>query len=249
MNPRTLVAVFGYAGDVQQIRELMPVYEHHQTPIVILSPDDSQIHGMGPHICRTAGKRAYVGQDSWDRQHAQLKILLEYPFDFYLLNDSDSFVLTPELPDYLFEHKDVVFSNEVKDFRVPGTNEGNHLPEGRIWPADYHAGYPLIAMQPPYFLSREALQRLVDASAGMVACPITPFIDWWFVPACVKAGLRHEPFRAGASCETVTPMGLAVMSQRIVEYGATFIHSVKSGAVKDQLQALHLQNNSSLFPK
>lgn len=208
------------------------MYQHHGYPIVIASPVDSPISGMGGHICITAGKRAYIGQDSWDREYLQLKSLLQFPQDWFLLNDSDSFVLTPELPAYLFEDDNVVWSNEVDDFRKPGQSWQGLPP----WPLDYHQGYPLIAMQPPYFLSRKALQKIVDTCEGLQACPICPFIDWWWVPACYKAGVKHKRFLTGASCETVTPMGLAVMTQQIVERGATFIHSVKSGHVMNQLR-------------
>lgn len=236
-NRKTLVTVHGYAGDSQQVHELLPMYEHHQCPIVILSPVDSPIEQVGGHIVRFAGERAYIGQKSWDRQWLQLKALLDYPeFDWFLLNDSDSFVLPAQLPDYLFDDPEVVYSNQVNDFRIPGETWTDA--NGSVtWPLDYHKGFPLIAMQPPYFLSRMGLERIVKTTEGMQACPITPFIDWWFVEASIRAGLKHRPFKdgQGASCETVTELGIAVMTERIKDHGAIFIHSVKSGAVKDQL--------------
>lgn len=231
MNPDLLVVCHCYSGDRQQVLDLLPMMEHHQAPIVIVSPEDSHVCGIGPHLCRFAGKRAYVGQDSWDRQHLQLKLLLEYPQKWFLLNDSDSFVMTPKLPDYLFEDTNTVFSNQVTDFRIPGESWRGNPP----WSIDYHKGYPLIAMQPPYFLAREALEAIVANSEGLRACPTTPFIDWWWVPACYAAGVKHKPFRTGASCETVTPHGVAVMSECVIKRGATFIHSVKSAAVMKPL--------------
>ncbi len=236
LNPDVLVVVHCYSGDRQQVIDLLPVYQHHQAPIVIVSPDDSPVTGIGPHICRTAGKRAYIGQLSWDRQYEQLKALLDYPQKWFLLNDADSFVIPAKLPDYLLEDENTVWSNEVNDFRIPGqTWPGVDKP----WPLDYHKGFPLIAMQPPYFLHRKALEAIVAKCKGMKADPITPFIDWWWVPACYKAHVKHKPFRTGASCETVTPLGVAVMSERIVKYKASFIHSVKSGAVMNQLVDLY----------
>ncbi|MCK9587773.1 MAG: hypothetical protein M0Q93_00235 [Terrimicrobiaceae bacterium] len=229
-NRKTLVSVHGYAGDQQQVWDLLPVFEHHRCPVIILSPEDSHIENVKGHICRFAGKRAYVGQDSWDRQHLQLKVLLEYDFDWYLLNDSDSFIISPQIPDYLFESKDVVWSNEVKDFRVPGTTS-----HGVDWPMDYHAGYSLIAMQPPYFLSRVTLEKLVVASEGLVACPTTPFIDWWFLPACKKAGLVHAPFRNGASCETITQNGVSAMANAVSNEKAVCLHSIKSLEIRKML--------------
>lgn len=255
MNPKTLVCVHGYAGDAHQIEALMPMYEHHQCPILILSPEDSPVPAIGPHHRRFAGKRAYIGQDSLDRQWLQMKALLspEYQeFDYFLLNDADSFVLTPELPKYLYEDGDIFYSNQVTDFRLPGQEWVNpqNPQERHTWPQDYHAGHPLIAMQPPYFLNRKLLKDLLCASTlkhflkegqrnGIKACSITPFIDWYMVQMCVKAGAQHKPFQTGASCETVTPHGIAVMSQCIREHGATFIHSVKSREVMERLVALY----------
>lgn len=233
-KPSVLVTVHGYSGDQHQIRELMPVYQHHGYPIVVVGPADSPIEHMDGHICINAGRRAYIGQDSWDRQYLQLKALLKFPQEWFLLNDSDSFVMTPKLPDYLFQDENTVYSNEVTDFRVPGESWQGQPP----WPLDYHKGYPLIAMQPPYFLSRKALQKIVDTCEGLQACPTTPFIDWWWVPACFRAHLKHRPFTGGASCETVTPNGLTVMSN-CVRDGAIFIHSVKSGAVMQHLRNVH----------
>ncbi len=234
----TIHAIHGYQGDAHQIEALMPVYTHHQLPIVILSPWDSPIKVMGPHICREAGKRAYIGQDSWDRQHDQLKTLLDYPFEWALLNDSDSFVLPAELPEFLYKDDNTVWSNEVDDFRKPG-----EIWPGRSepWPLDYHKGLPLIAMQPPYFLSRKALEKIVKATEGMVACPTTPFIDWWWVPACDKAHVKHARYPGCASCENVTDMGKAVMRQCVRERGAAFIHSVKTKDVMEDLVHIYKQ--------
>jgi len=228
-NRKTLVSVHGYSGDGHQIEALRPVYEHHKCPIVILSPEDAPIKKVAGHICRFAGKRAYVGQDSWDRQHLQLKVLLEYDFDWYLLNDSDSFVISPQIPEYLFEEQNAVWSNEVTDFRVPGQTY-----EGITWADDYHVGYPLIAMQPPYFISRVALEKLVAASEGLIADPVTPFIDWWFLPACKEAGLEHRSFLHGASCETITQNGVTGMLHAIANK-AVCLHAVKSLEIRKML--------------
>jgi hypothetical protein len=232
-NQDVLVVVHCYSGDKKQVQELMPVLEHHGLPIVIASPVDYPVTEMGPHICITAGERAYIGQKSWDRQHLQLKALLQFPQKWFLLNDSDSFCLSPKLPDYLFEDEDVVWNNEVEDFRKPGVPWGPYNPI----PHDYHAGYPIIAMQPPYFMSRKALEKIVAASEGLQACPITPFIDWWYIPATYKAGLKHKKFLNCVSCESKTGGGQRWM-RHCIRHGAEFIHSVKTGRImKDMLSA------------
>lgn len=241
MNPNTLISVHGYAGDAHQIEILMPCYEHHKCPVYIVSPEDSKIEFMGAHSCLYAGLRGYVGQITWDRQHLQLKRLLDFPFDWYLLNDSDSFCLQSNLPSYLFEDKNTVYSNEVNDFRKPGgtwTDKNGSV----TWPLDYHIGHPLVAMQPPYFCSREALQKIVAASEGMIACPITPFIDWWWVPACKLAGVHHQAFRDCVSCETETEMGLRLVGNKIRE-GAIFVHAVKREHAFNILIDIHKSNH------
>ena len=43
MNDNTLVAVSAYAGDLNQVQNNMPLYRHHQCPVVILSPSDAPI--------------------------------------------------------------------------------------------------------------------------------------------------------------------------------------------------------------
>lgn len=229
LNPDTLVVVHCYAGDRQQVLDLLPVYEHHECPIVIISPDDSPVRDIGPHICETAGKRAYIGQDSWDRQYLQLKRLLKYPQKWFLLNDSDSFCVTPKLPEFLYRDDNVVWSNEVDDFR-------KDMPE---FGPQFHLPLAQIAMQPPYFLSRKALQAIVDNTENMQACPVCPFIDWWWVPACDKGHVKHARYPQCASCETVTPNGVAVMSQCVGERGASFLHSIKSRSVVDRMCALY----------
>lgn len=237
MKHKVLVSVHGYAGDAHQIRMLLPVFRHHGHPVYIISPEDSPIEGMGDHLCLLAGERAYIGQKSWDRQWLQIKRLLEFDFDFFLMNDSDSFCLTPPLPDYLFDDKNVVWGNKVDDFRKPGETWTDA--NGSItWPMDYHSGHEICALQPPYFCSREALQKIVNASEGMAACPITPFIDWWWIPACKLAGVETRRFHNCVSCETETDMGLRLVGEKVRE-GATFIHAVKRQHAFDTLAAIY----------
>lgn len=249
----TLVTVHGYAGDRRQIEDLMPVYEHHQCPIVVMSPEDSPVLGLGPHICRTGGKRAYTGQLSLDRQYEHFRIMLEYKADFYLANDSDSFCLNPNLPQEIYDGAatGIIYSNQVDDFRKPGQTYTDA--NGSVtWPLDYHAGYDLIAMQPPYFFSRASLEKIVATCKDIKACPTTPFIDWYFVQVAKAAGLKHAPYPNGwgASCETVTPLGVAVMSQQVSENNATFVHAIKNASVRDLLvQLYNRKHNINWKPK
>lgn len=221
MNARTLVSVHGYAGDGHQIWDQIRVHESHKCPIVVLSPVDSPITRMGPHICRHAGKRAYVGQESLDRQVAQMRVLLEYPFDFYLMNDSDSICLSPKIPEYLYKTPATAWSNIVSD-------------EMHKRPAGYTL--PRLASQPPYFMSRPVLERIVERANNIVADPTTPFIDWWFIAAYHQAKVQYQGFPDGASCPT-DPNSFPVMHDLVREHGRIFVHSIKTPEVLASLIA------------
>jgi len=178
MNDNTLVAVCGYAGDAKRIKNFIRFQEQHTCPIVVLSPADSPIKEMRNHICRSAGKRAYIGQESLDRQIEYFKILLEYPFEYYLLNDSDSFVISGQLPEawYVEADKWVVWVNRVED------------------PRPHASPYPKWAFQPPYFLSRNSMKKLISVAHKCPAHPITPYVDHFMVQLICEAGIHHRPF-------------------------------------------------------
>lgn len=195
MNEGTLVAVCGYGpttppakdwahdlkGDAYQIEAMLPFYEHHKCPVVILSPEDAPIKSMGRHHCRHSGLRGYIGQGSLDRQRDFLKILLSYPIEleWFLMHDSDSVCLTPGIPGYLYENKNVVWSNEVLE------------------PRPHLSVLPKIAMQPPYFFSREALSKMLSISDKIKAHPITPYIDHYMLQLACEAKLDHRQYVKG----------------------------------------------------
>jgi hypothetical protein len=221
MNENTLVAVCGYEGDAHQIRNAMPYYLHHKCPVLVLSPDDSPIVARNPNIwTRTGGKRAYIGQESLDRQIIHLRILLEHPFKHYLVNDSDSVCLSPRLPDYLYK-SDVLWSNEVSD-------EMHNRPE-----PDYQ--YPRLAFQPPYFMSRNVIQRLLTVADKVKANPTTPFIDWCMMAWAISAGIPHKSFPEGVSCPSSDAHSLNVMTHAVMRNGKIFVHSIKTLEVLKQI--------------
>lgn len=195
MNYRTLVAVCGYGptappskdwahdlkGDAFEIEAMLPFYEHHKCPVIILSPKDAPIKTMGPHICRHAGVRGYIGQVTLDRQRDYLKILLSYPskWEWFLLHDSDSVCFTPEIPGYLYEDKNIIWSNELDE------------------PRPHLSVLPKIAMQPPYFFSREALVLMLSVSDRIKAHPITPYVDHYMLQLACEAKLKHRNYVKG----------------------------------------------------
>lgn len=217
---KTLVSVHGYAGDAWQIKNNLPLYEHHKQPVVILSPEDSKIERMGPHICRFGGKRQYIGAESLQRQQIQMKMLLEYPFDWFLLNDSDSFCLSPEIPAYLYRQRGILWSNEVSDAM-------HTRPVGYPWPQ--------LAFQPPYFCSREALELLV--TANVEADPKTPFIDWVMMAWAIATKCPHQNYPDGLSCPTSDRHTAGVMADHVLNHGKVMLHSVKTLAVMKHLVA------------
>jgi hypothetical protein len=248
VNENTLVSVHCYQGDADLVREFMPQYLHHECPVVVMSPADSpvRIHGME---CRSAGKRGYFGQGSLDRQREHLKLLLTYPFRYFLLNDADSFCLSPELPAYLYKHENVLWSNEVT--------------EGR----PHASPYPKLGVHPPYFLTRATIEKML--TVNVKAHPITPFIDWYMLALACEAGVGHAAFpdgrsfpawRHGAIPETKElghdfhheetrggVDGAKLMSSQVRSSGVIFIHSVKHPHVRDELvEAYRIRRNITL---
>lgn len=229
MNDNTMVVVCGYSGDAHQIRTLMPYYLHHRCPILILSPEDSPILPTQLQIrkelgFRQGGKRAYIGQLSLDRQIAHLKLMLTMPpeYKYFLAHDSDSVVLDPRLPNYLYSEPDVLWSNIVSD--------AMHDPHR---PADYP--WPHLAFQPPYFMSRTTIERLLTVADSIKADPHTPFIDWCMMAWAVAAKIPYKNFPDGASCSTAPGEGLRVMTELVDRSGRYIIHSVKTAESLKQL--------------
>ena len=230
MNPDTRVVICCYAGDMHQL--YMPAYLQHACPVTVMSPEDSTASFALPGVdCAFAGKRAYIGQDSLDRQLAQLKLMLTYPESHFLIHDSDSLMLDPKIPDYLYEEPDHVWSNQVFDA----------IPEHQPF---FPHGWPHVAFQPPYFLSRKTIQAMVAASGHpfTVASPCMPFIDFYMVQLTMVAGLSWRRFNDCISCQiTADPRllevpaalvghyasGMQLATQAVRDSGANILHSVK----------------------
>lgn len=236
MNEDTLVSVHCYgasagpstsweinqAGDAILAAALLPCHERLKAPIVFLSPIDAPVRSMGPHICRHAGKRAYIGQDSLDRQIVHLQILLEYPFRFYLLNDADSFCVSADIPKALYEQAtDSLWSNLLAETRP------------------HQSKYPKFAAQPPYFLTRESIEKILVVAPQIRAHEITPYIDWAMVAWACEAGLKLRAF-SELENPPVDPADANMPHEsrygRILN-GAVMVHPIKSGEGRDQCLA------------
>lgn len=230
LNPRTLVTCHGYYGDSAQIRNMLRYQEHHQCPVVIMSPVDAPILRMGPHICRTGGQRAYIGQASLDRQFIQMRQMLEYPFEWFLANDSDSLCLSPEIPKYLYERPDALWSNEVSDLMHQRRPEYT---------------WPRFAAQPPYFFSRAVLEKIVATEGTFTVDQQTPFIDWLMMAVAIAGEIPHLNYPHGVSCPSSDYSSRRYMCDRIANHGAVMVHSVKTPtALQEVVSARHQHNRA-----
>lgn len=230
MNEDTRIAVCCYAGDQHQVIKALGAYLHHKRPVVVLSPEDSKAEIRYSGIeNRFAGKRAYIGQDSLDRQREHLEVLLTFPEKYFLVHDADSVCLTPKLPRYLYEDHIMLWSNVVND-GIPGRDNA------------YPDGYPRIAFQPPYFMTRRTIEVLLSAARKIRANPTLPFIDHYMLQLAMESRCPYRTFRDGASCpidRVKWPTEFQLIADAVRHRGAIFLHSIKD---VDTLHALgHLR--------
>jgi hypothetical protein len=183
MNPDTLVAVSCYAGDKNRVLQGLDVWLAHECPVVLLSPADAPVWVDHPRVVRrSAGHRGVQGQAHLDRWDEYFRMLLEFPQNNFLICDSDSFCLSPKLPDRFYQGPDTFWSF--------------HHPEGR----PHTSPYPKVAYQSPMFISRANLEKLMSVDRAKVpAHPITPFQDWYLVALACESGVLCKHNEDGAS--------------------------------------------------
>lgn len=217
VNDDTRIVVHGYAGDAFQIVNALDQYTHHEAPVTVLSPMDAPVAIEGID-CRTAGKRAYTGKTSLDRQRQHLELLLDYPESWFLLHDSDSVCLEPELPGYLYTDAAKVFYNATPTTRYLASLGEPDLP-----------GYEVV-FQPPLFLSRGAIKWMLQV-ADQAVDELPDFghmIDWYFVAMTRLAGLNVEALPNAISRPIWAPYEIARVYAAVRTCGVTFLHSVKT---------------------
>lgn len=211
----TIIAVCCYEGDADRVNAMMSVHTRSGHPVIILSPEDSQVKVKG-HLSLHGGKRAYIGEDSLQRQLRYFEILLSYPHKFFLLNDSDSMMLSAEVPEKLYnESENVIWSNEV------------------VEPRPHESPYPKLAFQPPYFLTRESIQKMLDVAPRVHTHPITPYVDWYMNALSFEAGLKHRPFTdLEHPSQSLKPFRYGTpwdqLEYRIKYTGTNFVHPIKT---------------------
>lgn len=230
MNEDTRVIVCCYEGDQHQL--CFENYAQHGCPVTVMSPDNSRATNVPEGVeTRFGGLRAYIGQESLDRQHEHFKLMLQYPEKFFLIHDSDSAMLAAKIPDYLYAEPDLVWSNQVDDA----------IPEHQT---TFLEGWPHVAFQPPYFLSRKTIEAMVAVGADprVQASPVMPFIDYYMVQLTMVAGLQWRRFADCISCPIapdprkvghLIPVHVETyrngykIAAEAVRNGASILHSVK----------------------
>lgn len=229
MNEDTLVVVHCYAGDQEQVEFMLPKYLHHDAPVLLLSPEDAPVKLDHPQVtCRSAGLAGWKGIHTLRRQIEHMEIAAEFPKRYFLLNDSDSVCLSADLPTYLYEDPDGKFySNEGCDSVA--------RKEAGTWSIQDEYNQTL---QPPYFVSRPALLRMLAAAGPALALCIKndeAGIDELLAEMVRCAGLTRVPYPDGIHRETRNLNELARVYYMARVYGTRMIHSVKT---KDALDTL-----------
>jgi hypothetical protein len=220
MNEDTRIAVCCYAGDRALVDLHMPLYKLHGCPIVVLSPDDSRVDIPGVDN-RWGGKRCYKGADSLDRQAEHLRLLLTFPEKYFLVHDADSISLARQIPRYLYE-RDCVWSNVYPD------SDPKQL-------VGYPEGWPHVAFQPPYFLNRRTIERMLAVKNQIVPCPVMLYIDHYMLQLTMTAKLEWDTFREGMSGPIWDHAGAEAEAVDKARNGFIFFHSTKEKRTTDAL--------------
>jgi hypothetical protein len=238
MNPHTLVSVHAYSGDQSQVEFMMPYYLHHEAPVIVMSPSDSpitKVEAAPTVICRQGGMRAYIGEPSLLRQREHMRMLLEFPFDYFLMNDADSVCVAPKIPKYIYDNPEVLWSNVVSDMMH------QRLLSYRL---------PRLAFQPPYFISRRNIEKILKFAPRVRVDRQTPFIDWAMMAWAVAAGIPYKGFHPVASCPTRNYQpGVDHMSSLIRQHGAVMLHSIKDKNVLEHMVEQHRLHKEDQLPK
>ena len=230
MNPDTRVVINSYAGDMHLVTGKLEFYQQHECPVTTLSPDDARVEIIGVES-RFGGMVGYEGQVSLDRHARQLEMLLDFPEKYFLFHDSDSICLDPVIPQYLYDEPNHLWSNIVGD-DAPARQHGY-----------YPDGFPKLAFQPPYFLSRETVAALLAVAKDTHINPMLPYIDHYWVQLAVNAGVSWRGFPDGVvapiSGDRLNPRCVVPEAQALYNWGldlamvftrnwgGNFFHSIK----------------------
>jgi hypothetical protein len=214
MNEDTRIAVCCHAGDGYLALQHLGLYLQHGCPLTVLSPEDSKVTIDYPGVDnKYGGKRAYTGPDSLTRQAEHLRLLLQYSENYFLIHDADSISLAPKIPDYLYE-RECVWSNVYQDTTLHQQVE-------------YPEGWPHVAFQPPYFLSRKTIERMLAVKDRVIPSKIMAFIDFYMLQLTMTAKLDWDTFHEGITGPLFHPVHESIAIDKIKNHGFIFIHAAK----------------------
>jgi hypothetical protein len=239
-RPRTLVSVHCYSGDKNQVEDQLPYHQRHGHGVMVMSPEDSPVEINVPGVrCVTGGLREYVGFKGIARQLIHMRRLLEEPYDWFLMNDSDSLCIAKDIPAYLYEDDNVLWSNVVHDACI----RPEHIA------SQYPGSYPHIAFQPPVFASRSVMERLVSINPTKDMNPSLPVIDWMLMVHAIDLGIPYKAFPTaegypgsfGAYEHTHEGKHVdgAALMVKAVEAGNIMLHSIKHPEVLAEVSRAH----------
>jgi len=251
VNDDVLVVVHGYSGDVGWTQEMLGLVLHHERPVLLLSPEDAPAIVDHPKVtCKQGGLRGWQGPEAVHRQIEHWRIALGHDdADWFLLNDADSFVIEPEIPDYMFEEQDVLWCTPIGHF-------GN-------WRGEAGGDNPWPNLQPPYFAHRRWFDRAleaVDAPShgdlvptsctvvdGRITCEARLVGDreWKWEYAIGVDGLYNMLVMRNGFVARTNPLGITTMNTGIsgmaegVRHGATWLHPIKNQSQMSEILGVY----------
>jgi hypothetical protein len=176
----TRTVVLAYQGDAKQVVEMLPLWEHHGNPVTILSPADSAVNI--PWVeCRNVGEVAHFGPKAQQRHLAQMKLLIdEYPDEYFFINESDSFCVSPRLPDYLYSKPSTFWTNGGRD---------ESTLDGRLEARPRERWF---SFQGPWWMPRTIIERMVAAAPLLTYDGRLKWVDLYLSELAFAANV---PFR------------------------------------------------------
>jgi hypothetical protein len=222
------------------------MYLHHGCPVTVLSPLDAPVNiehsGVTNLIC---GSRSYFGPVAQQRHLSHLKQIINFfPEEHFLIHESDSFCIDPQIPQYLYDEPDTFWSNCIND-EDPAHNAAR-------------PGSPFVSFQAPWFMSRKTVRALVNAAPAVQFHPDLKWVDLYLVQLTVAAGIKWSPFKDAVCCpiawsvhgepasqwqKDTYEVGLQIGKNRARE-GANMIHSCKSFEAISALQAEYRKSHA-----
>jgi hypothetical protein len=255
MNEGVLNVVHAFLGDQWLVEQTLGTQLQFERPVLLLSPENMPAIIDHPQVkCAQAGRNGWQGKHVPFRQIEHWRLALAEDAEWFLLNDADSFVLDPQLPDFLFEEDDVLWSTPIGfECNWRGAAGGDHP-----WPN----------FQPPYFCHRNWLQSaldFVDAPTYGECVPTTctgpegrivytdvrfegdePF-DWGRVMA--PDGVYNSVILRSGLAARANPLGVMAWNlPELAAQGFTFMHPVKTPALLGECLSAYAGRGSVSMP-